>query len=146
MTAPITPLLTVDILIEMADHKDRPLVFIERRYPPLGWAFPGGFVDVGERVEEAAEREALEETGVQVTLTTLLGVYSDPARDPRRHTVSTVYVATGYGEAKAADDAKHLVLCPPESPPGLLVFDHQQILRDYLRWRRDGTLPPVCPS
>ena len=86
MPAPATPALTTDIIIELTDRPGRPIVLIERRYPPHGWALPGGFVDVGEAVEHAAVREALEETALGVRLTALLGVYSDPARDPRRHT------------------------------------------------------------
>ena len=90
MARPITPALTVDVVIELTDRPDRPIVLIERRNPPAGHALPGGFVDVGETVEAAAVREAREETGLEVTLTRLLGVYSDPARDPRGHTVSIV--------------------------------------------------------
>ena len=94
MPRPETPLLTVDIIIEMNDRDERPIVLIERKHPPHGWAIPGGFVDVGESVEDAARREALEETGLAVRLETLLGCYSNPARDPRGHTASVVYIAT----------------------------------------------------
>lgn len=115
VSRPVTPLLTVDIIIELRDRPGAPIVLIERKNPPHGWALPGGFVDVGERLENAARREALEETSLEVELQTLLGCYSDPARDPRGHTVSAVYVATATGEPQARDDARDLV-SPHRSP------------------------------
>lgn len=136
MSKPVTPLLTVDIIIEMADRPGRPIVLIERKHPPYGWALPGGFVDVGETLEAAAVREAREETSLDVTLTALLGNYSDPGRDPRGHTVSAVYIAAASGTATAADDAASLDLVDPAAPPAL-VFDHAVILADYRAWR-DG--------
>ncbi len=139
---PQTPLLTVDIIIELADRPDRPIVLIERRNPPLGWALPGGFVDVGERLFAAAAREAREETSVDVQITALLGCYSDPARDPRGHTVSAVYVAQATGEPRAADDARSVRICLPEAPPTPLVFDHAVILADYLVFRASGRAAP----
>lgn len=132
MTRPLTPALTVDLVIELADRPGRPIVLIERRNPPAGHALPGGFVDVGETVEAAAVREAREETGLEVTLTRLLGVYSDPARDPRGHTVSIVYVGQARGEPAAGDDAARVVVVDPELPPAL-AFDHARILADYLK-------------
>ncbi len=141
MTKPVTPLLAADIIIELLDQPDRPVVLIERRYPPLGWAIPGGFVDVGETLENAARREAREETGLNVTLTALLGCYSDPRRDARGHTVSAVYVATASGAPQALDDAKNVALFTPEQFPQLLAFDHQQILQDYLHFRASGERP-----
>ncbi|HHH43528.1 MAG TPA: NUDIX hydrolase [Gammaproteobacteria bacterium] len=142
MVKPVTPLLTVDIVIEMTDRPGRPIVLIERRYPPHGWALPGGFVDVGERLEQAAVREAREETGLDVSLVCLLGCYSDPQRDARGHTVSAVYVATAAGEASAQDDAKGLALFDPAQCP-TLVFDHAQILEDYRHWRATGQPAPL---
>ena len=97
------PLLTVDIIIELADDS---IVLIERKNPPHGWALPGGFVDYGECIECAAVREAREETSLEVTLTEQFYTYSDPARDPRHHTVSTVFIATAQGVPRGADDAK----------------------------------------
>ena len=131
MPRPVTPLLSVDVVIELIDRDARPIVLIERRYEPLGWALPGGFVDVGETVEQAAVREAREETGLLVELQVLLGCYSDPRRDPRGHTVSLVYVATARGEPEANDDAQAVALADPAAPPAL-VFDHSRILADYL--------------
>ena len=143
MTKPQTPLLTADIIIELADRKERPIVLIERRNPPYGWAFPGGFVDVGESVEQAAVREAREETGLEVVLTSLLGCYSDPARDARGHTASLVYIARAKGSPRAADDAVDIRICTPESAPEPLAFDHARILADYLTYRREGRPPPL---
>jgi 8-oxo-dGTP diphosphatase len=141
MPAPSTPSLTTDIVIELADRPGRPIVLIERRYPPLGLALPGGFVDVGETVEQAAVREAREETGLDVTLVALLGVYSDPARDPRSHTCSVVYVAEASGTPMAQDDARAVCVTDPAAPPASLVFDHERILSDYLSYRKSGVVP-----
>jgi 8-oxo-dGTP diphosphatase len=135
---PKTPLLTVDIIIEMVDREGRPIVLIERKNPPPGWALPGGFVDVGETVEDAARREAKEETTLDVTLLDLLGVYSDPQRDPRGHTVSVVYTAEAMGKPRAQDDAAFLTLYDINKLPQPLAFDHQQILDDYRRFREQG--------
>jgi 8-oxo-dGTP diphosphatase len=122
----------VDVIIELIDRPGRPIVLIERRHPPSGYALPGGFVDVGETVEAAALREAREETGLDVTLTRLLGVYSDPERDPRGHTVSVVYVGEARGEPQAGDDAARVLVADSARPPPL-AFDHARILADYLR-------------
>lgn len=140
MSRPVTPLLTVDIIIEMIDRPGRPIVLIERKYPPPGWALPGGFVDVGEPLQTAAVREALEETSLDVTLKRLLGNYSDPLRDSRGHTVSAVYIAEAQGEPRAADDARHLALYDPRKTPPL-AFDHERIIRDYLYFLDTGDVP-----
>jgi 8-oxo-dGTP diphosphatase len=144
MTAqrPSTPLLAVDLIIRHSAQPGRVLV-IERRNPPHGWALPGGFVDEGETVEGAAVREAREETGLEVRLEALLGVYSEPSRDPRGHTVSAVYVARGEGEARAQDDASALDWLDPEDHRFALAFDHRRILDDYLRYRATGELAPI---
>ena len=142
MNKPVTPLLTVDIIIEMIDRPGRPIVLIERKYPPPGWALPGGFVDVGESLETAAVREAREETSLDITLKLLLGNYSDPARDFRGHTASAVYVAEARGEPCAADDARHLALYDPHETP-LLAFDHDRIMKDYLYYLDSGRVPTL---
>ncbi len=131
MARPETPALTVDIIIRLVDRSNHPIVLIERKYPPYGWAIPGGFVDIGETVEHAAIREAWEETNLDVRLTGLLGVYSDPLRDPRGHTVSIVYTADAQGEPRAEDDAKSLQLFDINDLPPVLAFDHAKILADY---------------
>lgn len=139
---PLTPLLTVDIIIELLDRPGRPIVLIERKYPPPGWALPGGFVDVGETLEAAAVREAREETSLDVSLQLLLGNYSEPSRDPRGHTASAVYLATASGEPLAADDARTVKLFDPVQLPAL-AFDHERILADYLYYRQTGKLRPL---
>jgi 8-oxo-dGTP diphosphatase len=135
MPRPRTPEVTVDLVIELEDRPGRPVVLIRRTQPPAGHALPGGFVEVGETVEHAAVREAREETGLAVALGELLGVYSDPARDPRGHAVSVVYLATATGEPEAGDDAAGILVCDPSAAPPL-VFDHDRILGDYLARRR----------
>ncbi|MGB0560490.1 MAG: NUDIX domain-containing protein [Spirulinaceae cyanobacterium] len=137
------PTPTVDIIIELIDRPHRPIVLIERKNEPYGWAIPGGFVDYGERVETAARREAKEEVCLDVTLVTLLHVYSDPERDPRQHTLSVVFVATAQGVPQAADDAKAIGIFNPWEVPGNLCFDHDQILQDYWRYRHYGQRPLV---
>ena len=118
-TAHRNPMPTVDIIIEIPDQG---LVLIERANPPLGWALPGGFVDYGESLEDAARREAREETGLAVNLLGQFHTYSDPKRDPRQHTITTVFVAQADGTPQAADDARSLAIFPPRrlaSGPGL---------------------------
>jgi len=121
------PALTVDIIIELPQG----IVLIERKNAPHGWAIPGGYVDYGESVENAARREAKEETNLDVTLIELLGVYSDPARDHRQHTATVVYVATATGQPRAADDAQNICVTTLDALPKDLAFDHALILRDY---------------
>lgn len=140
MAFPVTPLLAADIIIELDDHS-RQIVLIGRKNPPLGWALPGGFVDRGETVEQAAEREAWEETGLTVRLQCLLGCYSDPLRDPRAHTASLVYVARAGGVPEARDDAAMVQLFDPYHNDIQLVFDHERMLEDYRVWRDTGLAP-----
>ena len=134
-----SPAPTVDIIIELAAGG---IVLVQRKFPPLGWAIPGGFVDYGERLAAAAVREAREETSLDVTLTDLLGCYSDPRRDARRHTISTVYVARAEGRPVAADDAAALGVFTRDNLPAPLCFDHAIILADYFRFRASGERPP----
>jgi 8-oxo-dGTP diphosphatase len=133
------PIPTVDIIIEVEGG----VVLIERRNPPLGWAIPGGFVDEGESLAAAAAREALEETSLEVTLTEQFFCYSDPRRDPRKHTVSTVFLATAEGQPRADDDAAGVGVFNSQNLPQPLVFDHAQILADYFRYRQTGQRPPA---
>jgi len=122
------PLPTVDIIIEL-DNKG--IVLIKRAKEPFGWAIPGGFVDYGESLEEAARREAKEETSLEVELLGQLGAYSAPERDPRHHTVSVVFVARASGEPQARDDAQEAGVFTQKNLPASLAFDHDQILADY---------------
>ncbi|WP_218082415.1 NUDIX domain-containing protein [Anthocerotibacter panamensis] len=138
------PAPTVDILIELVDRPHRPIILIERRFEPYGWALPGGFVDYGETVEAAARREAQEETCLMVDLIEQFHVYSDPHRDLRKHTLSIVFIAQAMGEPQAADDAKGLSIFEPWRIPTDLCFDHDQILRDYFRYRDYGLRPRLC--
>lgn len=134
---PRNPFPTVDIVIPCPGDG---VVLIRRRNPPLGWALPGGFVDYGESCEAAAVREAHEETGLHVTLRGQLGTYSDPARDPRHHTISTVFLGDA-GPAPApvgADDAAEArAFTRAELPWAELCFDHARILEDYYARREE---------
>lgn len=143
MYKPVTPLLAADTLIELIDLPERPFVLIERANPPFGWAVPGGFVDVGETLEQAAIREAKEETGLEVSLTALLGLYSNPERDPRNHTVTAVYIAEARGMPVAADDAKYCGIFTFDNLPGELAFDHALVLADYQCYRATGKVAPL---
>lgn len=135
------PAPTVDIIIELIDQPQRPIVLIERKNPPHGWAIPGGFVDYGESVQTAAIREAKEETRLQVELTEQFHVYSEPDRDPRQHTLSVVLLATATGKPQAADDAKEVGVFELWQIPVLLCFDHDKIIKDYWLYRNYGIRP-----
>ena len=134
------PLVTVDIIIEIDGHG---IVLIERRNPPYGWALPGGFVDYGESLEQAALREAQEETSLEVSLVEQFHTYSDPRRDPRHHTVSTVFIATAQGTPTGADDAKAARIFREDNLPAPIVFDHTQILKDYFHYKKTGKRPKI---
>lgn len=129
------PFPTVDIIIELEGGG---ICLIERKNPPYGWAIPGGFVDAGESLEDAACREALEETSLNVRLRTQLHAYSDPKRDPRFHTVAVVFVAEAVGVPIAQDDAKNCGVFTEKTLPQPLAFDHARILKDYFRWKKEG--------
>jgi 8-oxo-dGTP diphosphatase len=129
------PVPTVDCVIELSGER---VVLIRRKNPPLGWALPGGFVDEGERLDVAAVREVKEETGLDVELVEQFFTYSDPSRDPRRHTLSTVFIGRAQGEPQGADDAAEARAFPLEALPRELCFDHGTILADYLTYKRTG--------
>jgi 8-oxo-dGTP diphosphatase len=136
MPPPAGPAPTVDVVIALPGDR---VVLVRRKYPPPGWAIPGGFVDLGETVEAAAIREAKEETGLDVTLVDLLYVYSDPRRDPRRHTLSAVFLGRAAGEPKGADDAEEATAFRWDALPEPIAFDHGEILRDARRFLLTGT-------
>jgi len=141
MTQYKNPKPTVDILIELTDRPGE-LVFIERAHEPVGLALPGGFVDEGEWVADAAVREAKEETELDIELVELFHVYSDPARDKRMHTVSIVFIARASGTPVGADDAARALACAPDRLPQQLVFDHARIVADYIAYKQRGVRPP----
>jgi ADP-ribose pyrophosphatase YjhB (NUDIX family) len=124
---PHHPIPTVDIIIKISEG----IVLIKRKNPPFGWALPGGFVEYGEPVENAAKREALEETGLDLKDMKQFHTYSDPHRDPRHHSISVVFVAHGTGEPKAGDDAADIGVFTQGTLPEPLAFDHSKILSDY---------------
>jgi ADP-ribose pyrophosphatase YjhB (NUDIX family) len=126
------PLLTVDAIIELGQDASREIVLVKRKNPPPGWALPGGFVDYGETVEEAAVREAFEETGLKIDLVRQFHTYSAPGRDPRGHTVAVVFIARAKGEPKGGDDASFARAFHPDRLPEDLAFDHRQVIEDYL--------------
>ena len=140
MAKPVTPSLTADVIIEMPLLDDKPIVLIERKYEPYGWAIPGGFVEIGETIATAAKREALEETSLEVDLDVLLGIYSDPKRDFRGHTACAVFIGNATGKPVAADDAKDIALFDPFNVDVELAFDHRLILDDYCKYRSDGII------
>jgi 8-oxo-dGTP diphosphatase len=136
------PLLTTDIIVELASGG---IVLIERKNPPHGWAMPGGFVDYGETLEQCAVREAKEELCLDVKLVEQFYTYSDPRRDPRHHSVSTVFIATADGVPCGADDAKNAQAFTQSNLPGPIVFDHAQILADYFNFKKTGKRPKPAP-
>lgn len=133
------PTPTVDIIIELDGGG---IVLIERRDEPHGWAIPGGFVDEGETLAAAARREAKEETGLDVELVELFHCYSDPRRDPRKHTISTVFIARASGEPRGSDDARDARRFGQADLPADVVFDHPTILSDYFTYKATGRRPP----
>jgi 8-oxo-dGTP diphosphatase len=135
------PKPTVDVLIELEDRPGE-LVFIERAKDPIGLALPGGFIDEGEWVADAAVREVKEETGLDVELVELFHVYSDPARDKRMHTMSTVFIGKARGLPVGGDDAARAIVCAPDAIPQPLVFDHARIVADYIAYKQRGVRPP----
>lgn len=124
------PIPTVDIIIEI---ESKGIVLIKRRNPPYGWAIPGGFADYGESLEKAAMREAREETNLDVKLIRQFHTYSDPRRDPRHHSISTVYIAKAKGTPKAKDDALEIKIFNESTLPDEIAFDHRSILKDYFK-------------
>jgi 8-oxo-dGTP diphosphatase len=126
-----TPIPTVDIIIE----SNKGILLIKRKKPPEGWALPGGFVDYGESLESAAVREAKEETSLDVELTRQFHTYSDPKRDPRHHTITTVFIAKTAGKAVAGDDAKEVGIFGRDALPEQIAFDHRKIIQDYFTGR-----------
>ena len=128
------PVPTVDVVVRCGAG----VVLVRRRNPPLGWALPGGFVDAGEPLEHAACREALEETGLYISLQEQFFTYSDPGRDPRQHTLSTVYLATADGEPRGGDDAAEARVWSWDALPEALCFDHGRILADVRRYLDGG--------
>lgn len=127
-----------DVVIELAADQ---VVLVRRRNPPLGWAIPGGFIEVGETAEQAAAREAFEETGLDVELVELFHVYSDPQRDPRQHTLSVVFIGRADGDPTGGDDAVEARLFSEFDLPTEIAFDHRRILADYFHYRRSGERP-----
>jgi len=127
------PIPTVDIIIEI---ESKGIILIKRKNPPFGWAIPGGFVDYGESLEEAAIREAKEETNLEVKLIRQFHTYSNPKRDPRHHSISTVYIAKGKGKPKAKDDALEIGIFNKLNLPDEIAFDHCSILKDYFKSRQ----------
>lgn len=125
------PVPTVDIIIEHGGG----IVLIKRKNPPPGWALPGGFVDYGESLEAAAAREAREETGLDIELQRQFHTYSEPGRDPRMHTITTVYLAKADGTLRSGDDALAAAVFTGQTLPPDIAFDHKSILEDYFRRR-----------
>ena len=132
------PRLTVDAVVMNGTGQ---VLLIERRNPPPGWALPGGFVDPGETLEAAVARELEEETGLKAREVRQFHTYSEPERDPRHHTVSTVFLVTADGRPRAADDAARVRFFAPDRLPEQIAFDHREILADVHRYRETGRRP-----
>jgi len=128
----VNPIPAVDVIVEL---EGRGVVLVERRNPPHGWALPGGFVDYGESLEQAARREAEEEISLKVEDLRQFRAYSDPARDPRHHTISVVFIARAKGEPRGGDDARRTEVFPLDELPDNIVFDHATILNDYKQFK-----------
>jgi 8-oxo-dGTP diphosphatase len=129
------PTPTVDCIVELPGDR---IVLVKRKHAPHGWALPGGFVDEGERLHDACIREVREETGLDVDLSEQFFTYSDPSRDPRQHTISTVYIGWAEGEPKGADDAAEARGFKEDALPSELAFDHRAIIADYFAYKRTG--------
>ena len=126
---PGSPFITVDAIIEITGG----IILIKRKNTPYGWALPGGFVDYGETLEDAVRRESEEETGLTIEIVRQFHTYSDPKRDPRHHTVSTLFIAKASGTPVAADDAQDVGIFTEDTLPNEIAFDHRKILEDYFR-------------
>ena len=142
INCPPSPACTVDAILEVRPGH---VLLVLRRFEPLGWALPGGFVEAGESLEDACRREVREETSIEVLELRQMHTYSDPSRDPRRPTVSTVFVARGSGEPLAGDDAADAAVFPIHALPEPICFDHAAILEDF-RTGRWGTGPGAADS
>jgi 8-oxo-dGTP diphosphatase len=136
---PETPQLTVDAIIEINGG----IVLVERKFPPWGWAIPGGFVDPGESMLDAVKREALEETSLAIKVFELFHVYSKPWRDPRGDTVSAVYICSATGTPSGGDDAANAEIFSENKLPKKIAFDHRVILQQYFHWKRTGRKPKL---
>jgi len=134
---PEGPLPTADVIIEVGHA----IVLVERRFEPFGWAIPGGFIERGESAEACARREALEETGLEVTLLEQFHVYSAPERDPRHHTLTVVFIGRAQGTPRGGDDAARAALFKESRLPKTIAFDHSSVLADYFEYKRSGTRP-----
>ena len=137
---PITPLITVDALIELPDGN---IVLIERKYPPPGWAIPGGFVDPGESLADAVRREAKEETSLDIEVVSIFHVYSKPWRDPRGDTISVVYYCRAEGFPVGGADAAKAVAFAPDDLPETIAFDHRVIIGHFINWKKTGERPSI---
>jgi 8-oxo-dGTP diphosphatase len=138
-----TPFVTADIIIRL----NQGIVLVERKNEPHGWALPGGFVEVGESLEDAACREAEEETSLDITLLEQFYAYSDPHRDTRFHSITVVFIAdAGVGILKGRDDAKKAKIFSETTLPERIVFDHRQIINDYFHYAKTGKRPSIYPE